>query len=91
MGNTEKLEDIFTKTLHTLLKEQIVGKVFVKVDDDDRLIVKIESFDSIKWIWSIENFFERAIYGYTAEYAAYEIVGKYRKFVMAKMQKKYFK
>lgn len=49
MGNTEKLEDIFTKTLHTLLKEQIVGKVFVKVDDDDRLIVKIESFDSIQW------------------------------------------
>lgn len=68
-----------------------MGKVFVKVDDDDRLVVKIESFDSIKWIWSIENFFERAIYGYTAEYAAYEIVEKYRKFVMTKMQKKYFK
>ena len=61
MSNTEKLEDIFTKTLHTLLKEQIVGKVFVKVDDDDRLIVKIESFDSIQWGWGIENFFERAI------------------------------
>lgn len=91
MGNTEKLEDIFTKTLHTLLKEQIVGKVFVKVDDDDRLIVKIESFDSIQWGWGIENFFERAIYGYTAEYAAYEIDGQYRKFVMTKMQKKYFK
>lgn len=90
MDNTEKLEDIFTKTLHTLLKEQLVGKVFVKVNDD-RLVVKIESFDSIKWNWSIENFFERAIYGYTAEYAAYEIMGKYRKFVMLKTQKKYFK
>ena len=90
MDNTEKLEDIFTKTSHTLLKEQLVGKVFVKVNDD-RLVVKIESFDSIKWNWSIGNFFERAIYGYTAEYAAYEIMGNYRKFVMTKTQKKYFK
>ena len=80
-------EYLFSTNLHTKLKEKIRGGIFVKVNEKDSLIVKIERRDGNNFDISFTDFSNRLIYGFSTDYAAYEVYKKYRDFVM----KQFFK
>lgn len=87
MYKTCNYEYLFQTNLHAKIREKVIGKVFVKVNQDDVLIVKIESFGNLKFETSIDNFSKRILNGYSTDYAAYEIVKRYTSYIM----KRYFK
>lgn len=87
MCKTCNYEYLFQTNLHAKIREKVIGKVFVKVNQDDVLIVKIESFGNLKFETSIDNFSKRILNGYSTDYAAYEIVKRYKSYIM----KRYFK
>lgn len=80
--NVTDYEYLFSMNLQERLKERIQGAVFVKVDMDDNLIVKITRRDKNNFEMSLSNFSDRMLNGLTTEYAAYDIRKKYRDFVM---------
>ena len=80
-------EYLFSTNLHAKLKEKIRGGIFVKVNEKDSLIVKIERKDGNNFDISFTDFSNRLIYGFSTDYAAYEVQKKYRDFVM----KQFFK
>ena len=75
-------EYLFATTLHQKLREKIIGKIFVKVTTDDALLIKIESLGGLEYKTYIENFSTRIFNGWSTDYAAYEVVNDYKKFVM---------
>lgn len=75
-------EYLFSMNLQARLKERIQGAVFVKVDMDDNLIVKITRRDKNNFEMSISIFSDRMLNGFTTEYAAYHVRKEYRDFVM---------
>lgn len=80
-------EYVFVTNLHEKLKEQIRGRIFVKVVSDDRLYVFIQRDVADKaFNLYINNFSDRILNGWFTDYAAYEIGQDYKKFIM----KKYF-
>lgn len=80
--NVTDYEYLFSMNLQAKLKERLQGAIFVKVDMDDNLIVKITRHDGNNFEVHISNFSERMLNGLTTEYAAYDIRKKYRDFVM---------
>ena len=87
MYNSRDYEYLFETGLHAKIRERVIGKVFVKVNREDVLIVKIESFGGLKFETSIDNFSSRILNSYSTDYAAYEVVKQYKSYMM----KKYFK
>ena len=91
MYKTCDYEYLFQTNLHAKIREKVIGKVigkvFVKVNQDDVLVVKIESFGNLKFETSIDDFSKRILNGYSTDYAAYEIVKRYKSYIM----KRYFK
>lgn len=77
-------EYLFTTTLHQKLREKIVGKIFVKVTRNDELFVKIESYGGLEYRFYRSNFSESIVNGYTTDFAAYEVVTEFKKFIMNK-------
>lgn len=80
-------EYLFATTLHAKLKEKIIGKIYVAVTRENALLVKIESFGGLSYSTAIDNFSDKILNGYSTDYAAYEIVNQYRKFVTNKFLK----
>lgn len=80
-------EYLFSMNLQTKLKERIQGGIFVKVDKDDTLIIEITRRDRNNFEMSFTDFSNRMLNGFSTDYAAYEVVKKYQKFVM----KQFFK
>ncbi len=80
-------EYLFSMNLQAKLKERIQGGIFVKVDKDDILTVKITRRDNNNFETSFTDFSDRMLNGFTTDYAAYEVTKKYREFVM----KQFFK
>lgn len=78
---------LFATTLHAKLKEKIIGKIYVAVTRENALLVKIESFGGLSYSTTIDNFSDKILNGYSTDYAAYEIVSQYRKFVTNKFLK----
>lgn len=74
-------EYLFSMNLHQKLREKVIGKVFCRVNDENELYVKIESLGDLKFSTTIDNFSERVLNGYSTEYAVYEIMSKYEKFI----------
>ena len=79
-------EYVFATTLHQKLKEKIIGKIYVTVTIADELLVKIESFNGLTYKFIRGNFSESILHGFSTDFAVYEIVTEYKKFIM----KKYF-
>lgn len=76
-------EYLFAMTLlHAKLKEKIVGRIFVTVTQDDELYVKIESFGGLTFNWKIEDFSIRIRNGYSSDYAAYEVIQQYKRYII---------
>ena len=74
-------EYLFAMTLHQKLRERVYGKIFCEINRSNVLVVEIKSRGD--WIFNMEfdNFSERFINGFTTEYAMYEVINKYKKFI----------
>ena len=84
-------EQLFAMELQKRLKNQIVGRIYVEVNRHDQLFVKIVRDDDVdKFELHLDNFSERMLNGWSTAYASYEVIQKYREFVMDIMEKKYF-
>lgn len=70
-------EYLFSMNLQAKLKEKIQGAIYVKVTRRDG-----NNFDV-----SFTDFANRMLNGLTTDYAAYEVVQKYKKFVMTQFFK----
>ena len=79
-------EYLFATTLHEKIKKEVVGKVFVKVTTEDKLYVNIKTFGDIEYVLTVDNFSQRIMNGWSTDYAAYEVLNRYRTFIM----KRYF-
>ena len=83
-------EQYFTTSLHQKLKTKIIGKIYVEVNWHDEIYVKVINMDDVKYEHRITNFSERFLNGWSTDYAAYEIVNDYKRFIFEEMEKKYF-
>lgn len=73
---------IFSKDLHEKLKEKIHAGVFVRSTNDDELeILIVRKSEDFTFKVVIENFSDKLLYGYSIDYAAYQVLAKYRKFI----------
>lgn len=80
-------EYLFSKELHSKLKEKIKGKVWVKIYQD-KLHVKITSQDEvIKYELTEDNMSTKILNGLSTQYTVYCILKDYSKCV----NNKYFK
>ena len=75
-------EYLFSTNLHAKLKERIQGGIYVKVNRDDILVVKIKRHDENNFEYSFPNFSSKILNGFTTDYAAYEVESEYRRFVL---------
>ena len=75
-------ECLFSNHLYEKLKEVIKGGIFVKINENDSLVVEIKRKDGNNFGVSFTDFSNRVLNGFTTEYAAYEVTKRYQKFVM---------
>lgn len=80
-------EYLFSMNLQAKLKDKIQGAIFVKVNENDSLVIKIMRQDGNNFDVSFTDFSNRMLNGFSTDYAAYEVTKKYQKFVM----KQFFK
>ena len=82
---------VFSTNLHKKLKNKVRAGVFVKSTADDRIeIVIARSSENLIFTMYINDFSTKLLHGYSTDYASYEILEKYRKFVRNITEKKYF-
>lgn len=74
-------EYLFSMKLRERLFEEVHGKIFVGVRNDE-LYVKIQNRTGLVFEESFGNFANSFISGWTTEHAAIDIVEKYKRFVM---------
>lgn len=74
-------ECLFSNHLYEKLKGVIKGSIFVEVNENDSLVVKIKRKDGNNFGMSFADFSDRLLSGFSTEYAAYEVTKKYRNFV----------
>lgn len=86
----ENCETVFTTALQQKLKTKIVGKIFVRYVSTDSIYVQIRTEDDLEYKTYLNDFTKRVLNGWSADYAAYEVLVEYRKFIMEKVTKKYF-
>lgn len=89
MGMNE-YEQHFTTNLQAKLKTKIKGKIYCEVNWHDEIYVKIINADNVKYEHRITHFSERFLNGWSTDYAAYEIVKEYKRFIFEELEKKYF-
>lgn len=83
---------VFAKSLHEKIKEKVFAGVHVKCTEQDTMeIVITRTNENLIFRMEIQNFSEKILYGYSTEYATYEVLNKYKKFVQNRIQRKYFK
>lgn len=73
---------VFSKALHEKLKEKIYAGIFVRSTNDDSLeIIIARTGENLVFEMEIQDFANKILHGYSAEYAVYEIMAKYKKFI----------
>lgn len=74
---------LFSTALYEKLKEKIYAGVFVKSTDNDELEVVIaRKSEGLTFKTVINDLSDKLLHGYSTEYAAYEILEKYRKYII---------
>lgn len=86
----ENCEILFAMKLQQVLKTKIVGKIFVRCVQDNSLYIQIKTIDNLEYRTCLNDFKERVLNGWTTEYAAYEVLADYKKFIIKQMMEKYF-
>lgn len=72
----------FVTALRSKLKEKLLGKIFCKVINNE-LYVEINNF-GLEFKMHIDDFANKVLNGYSTDYAMYEIITTYKKFVLHK-------
>lgn len=80
-------EYLFSMNLQAKLKEKIQGAIYVKVNENDSLVIKVTRRDGNNFDMSFTDFVNGMLNGLITDYAAYEVVQKYKKFVMTQFFK----
>lgn len=74
---------VFSKALHEKLKEKVYAGVFVRSTDDDKLEITIaRTNEDLVFKMEINDFSTKMLNGYSTDYASYEILAKYRRFIL---------
>lgn len=82
---------LFSKTLHKKLKEKVRAGVHVKSTPDDKLeIIIARTSENLIFTMYIDDFSTKLLNGYSTDYATYEILEKYRRFITNITEKRYF-
>lgn len=79
--NTAELEQVFAETLQQKIKEQVKGKVFVKVVKD-QLIISIECWHDIRFKRVIDDFSGHILNGFGTDDVCKDIVKAYKAYVI---------
>lgn len=74
-------EYIFSTNVWQKLKERVWGKARCTINDNDQLLVRIESKYGLYFETTIDNISEKIVNGYSTDYAAFEITKKYERFI----------
>lgn len=75
-------EYLFSIGLQKKLREKIVGNIFVKVNEEDQLVVNIRlEYENINFGWKMNNISDKIIRGYSSDAAAWEVYKTYRSFI----------
>ena len=86
-------EKLFSDALWKKLKCKIIGKIFVKVTRNDELLVVItreDELEELEFKTFVPDFSDKLVNGLTTDYVAYEVIKEYRKFIMERMNERYF-
>lgn len=86
-------EQLFSMAVQQKLKRKIIAKIFVKVTLNDELLVVIRREDDneeLEFKLFISNFSEKCLNGLTSDYVVYDVMSKYKQFLMGLMEEKYF-
>lgn len=76
---------VFSKALHERLKEKVRAGIFVRSTIDDNLeITIVRSGEDLKFQMTINGLSDKMLHGYSADYAAHEILEKYKRFIINK-------
>lgn len=77
-------EIIFCKALHDKLREKIRGRIWVGVNDDDRLFVDItqREINTAAHIITEKPFSELIVKGYSVEDACKDVIIHYRRMIL---------
>lgn len=78
-------EIIFCKALHGKLREKVRGKIWVGVDDNDRLFVDITQREINTQVHIIAKnpFSDLIVNGYSVEDACNDVVIQYRRIILS--------
>ena len=66
-------EYLFSMNLQAKLKEKIQGAIYVKVNENDSLVIKITRRDENNFDMSFTDFSNKFLNGFSTDYAAYEV------------------
>lgn len=69
-------EYLFSMNLQAKLKEKIQGAIYVKVNENDSLVIKITRRDENNFDMSFTDFSNKFLNGFSTDYAAYEVQKK---------------
>lgn len=77
-------EIIFCKALHDKLREKIRGRIWVGVNDDNRLFVDItqREINTAAHIIAEKPFSELIVKGYSVEEACNDVIIQYRRMIL---------
>lgn len=76
-------EYVFMTILHQKLKDRIKAGIHVGIHSDN-IKVEIVLDGAVDFTYTIYDFSNKLLHDYTTEYAVYEIVAAYKKYVLAK-------
>ena len=75
-------EYIFAMNLHEKLKQLVIGWIFCEIDRNDRLHVVIKTKrGDFEFETYVNDISDKIVNGYTTDYATYEIMQKYKRFI----------
>ena len=75
----KEYEQYFSMTLQQKLKRKVVGKVYVKITKDDKVLILIENDDEMRFKLFVDDFANKFINGLTTDFIAYEALKEYKK------------
>lgn len=74
-------EFVFAKTLQQKIIDQVWAGVKTWVSGDELYVSIMRDENDINFVTSIPGFSERILNGWTTDYAAYEVIKKYKAYI----------
>ena len=84
------MELIFKTVLHKKLKEKVTGHIYIDINERDELFVDIQS-NGLRYQKRVLGVSDKILNGLTTDYAAYEIMKDYKKYIIDNVTKQFFK